>query len=79
MVEPDQGGGRVAAGIGQCGGQAVGAPQVTNVAVPAAQLGSRAAELAVAQLEGETVEGVTLIGPTLTVRGSSAPMRAPRA
>ncbi|MEV4576668.1 hypothetical protein AB0K16_25810 [Nonomuraea jabiensis] len=29
--------------------------------------------------EGETVEGVTLIGPTLTVRGSSAPMRAPRA
>ncbi|MFI7642898.1 substrate-binding domain-containing protein [Nonomuraea sp. NPDC049400] len=54
-------------------------PQVTNVAVPAAQLGSRAAELVVAQLAGETVEGVTLIAPRLTVRGSSAPMRAPSA
>jgi DNA-binding LacI/PurR family transcriptional regulator len=50
---------------------------VTSVALPAAELGSRAVELLMKKLGGKTVPDATLLSPRLTERASTAPRNAP--
>lgn len=50
---------------------------VTSVALPAAELGSRAVELLMKKLGGKTVPDATLLAPRLTERASTAPRNAP--
>ncbi|MFJ9250410.1 LacI family DNA-binding transcriptional regulator [Streptomyces sp. NPDC101776] len=50
---------------------------VTSVALPAAELGSRAVELLMRKLGGKTVPDATLLAPRLTERASTAPRNAP--
>ncbi|MET7488408.1 LacI family DNA-binding transcriptional regulator [Streptomyces sp. NPDC005538] len=50
---------------------------VTSVALPADELGSRAVELLMKQLDGKTVPAATLLAPRLTERASTAPRNAP--
>ncbi|MEV0742099.1 LacI family DNA-binding transcriptional regulator [Streptomyces sp. NPDC050549] len=50
---------------------------VTSVALPAAELGSRAVELLMKKLGGKTVPDATLLTPRLTERASTAPRNAP--
>jgi len=50
---------------------------VTSVALPTAELGSRAVELLMAKLGGKTVPDATLLSPRLTERASTAPRNAP--
>ncbi|HZP50984.1 LacI family DNA-binding transcriptional regulator [Actinocrinis sp.] len=49
-------------------------PRLTSVSIPAEEMGRRAVRLAMAQLEGDRSESITLIPPTLTVRESTAPL-----
>ncbi|MFD7135434.1 LacI family DNA-binding transcriptional regulator [Streptomyces sp. NPDC059894] len=49
---------------------------VTSVALPAAEVGTRAVELLMAQLSGREVPGATLLPPRLTRRESTAPRPA---
>jgi DNA-binding LacI/PurR family transcriptional regulator len=46
---------------------------LTAVAVPAAELGRSAVEMAMRQLNGETHPEIRLLSPRLTERASSAP------
>ncbi|SED70527.1 DNA-binding transcriptional regulator, LacI/PurR family [Streptomyces sp. 3213] len=50
---------------------------VTSVALPAAELGSKAVELLMKKLGGKTVPDATLLAPRLTERASTAPRHAP--
>ncbi|MFJ9895312.1 LacI family DNA-binding transcriptional regulator [Streptomyces sp. NPDC091280] len=50
---------------------------ITSVALPAAELGSRAVELLMRKLDGKTVPDATLLAPRLTERASTAARRAP--
>ncbi|MEW1641388.1 LacI family DNA-binding transcriptional regulator [Streptomyces sp. NPDC091219] len=50
---------------------------VTSVALPAAELGSRAVELLMRKLDGQDVPDATLLAPRLTERASTAPRNAP--
>ncbi|MBK3578711.1 LacI family DNA-binding transcriptional regulator [Streptomyces sp. MBT65] len=50
---------------------------VTSVALPAAELGSRAVELLMKKLGGKAVPDATLLAPRLTERASTAPRNAP--
>ncbi|MCX4811444.1 LacI family transcriptional regulator [Streptomyces sp. NBC_01239] len=50
---------------------------VTSVALPTAELGSRAVELLMKKLDGEAVPDATLLAPRLTDRASTAPRNAP--
>ncbi|MFJ5302111.1 LacI family DNA-binding transcriptional regulator [Streptomyces sp. NPDC088350] len=50
---------------------------VTSVALPAAELGSRAVELLMKKLGGTPVPDATLLAPRLTERASTAPRNAP--
>lgn len=52
---------------------------VTNVAVPAAEIGARAVELLMDQLAGRPCPAQTLLAPTLTVRGSTGAAGEPGA
>ena len=51
------------------------APRLTSVNIPATELGTRAVELLMRRLADGEAGGVQLIPPSLTVRGSSGPMR----
>jgi DNA-binding LacI/PurR family transcriptional regulator len=51
------------------------APRLTSVNIPATELGTRAVELLMRRLAAGEGGEVQLIPPTLTVRGSSGPMR----
>lgn len=53
-------------------------PMLTAVTGSARELGSRAVELLMSQLDGRPNEEVTLLRPVLTVRESSGPVRSPR-
>jgi DNA-binding LacI/PurR family transcriptional regulator len=46
-------------------------PQLTSVSIPAQDMGRGAVRLAMAQLQGASTTGSTLLPPALTVRGSS--------
>jgi DNA-binding LacI/PurR family transcriptional regulator len=50
---------------------------VTSVALPTAELGSRAVELLMKKLDGKAVPDATLLAPRLTERASTAPRNAP--
>lgn len=50
--------------------------RLTSVAIPAQEMGRRAVELVMAQLNGQRTERVTLLPPELTVRASSGPAPA---
>jgi DNA-binding LacI/PurR family transcriptional regulator len=52
------------------------APRLTSVNIPATELGTRAVELLMRRLAAGQDGEVQLIPPSLTVRGSSGPMRA---
>jgi DNA-binding LacI/PurR family transcriptional regulator len=47
-------------------------PRLSNVAIPANEVGSRAVELLLSRLDGAEVPATTLIKPTLTDRASTA-------
>ncbi|MGW0468097.1 LacI family DNA-binding transcriptional regulator [Streptomyces sp. NPDC003027] len=51
--------------------------RLTSVAIPAQELGRRAVERLVAQLDGAGDDGVELLTPVLTVRDSSGPAARP--
>jgi LacI family transcriptional regulator, galactose operon repressor len=51
-------------------------PALTSVPIPASDVGRRAVELLMAQLDGTAVPNVTLLAPHLTLRSSTGP--APR-
>jgi DNA-binding LacI/PurR family transcriptional regulator len=47
------------------------APSLTSIAIPADELGRQAVRLLMAKLDGQSVPGVTLLPPRLTVRAST--------
>ncbi|MFJ3673467.1 LacI family DNA-binding transcriptional regulator [Streptomyces sp. NPDC090106] len=50
---------------------------VTNIALPAAEVGERAVELLMRKLDGRTAPEATLLPPRMTERASTAPRNAP--
>jgi DNA-binding LacI/PurR family transcriptional regulator len=51
-------------------------PSLDSVLIPADEVGARAVELLMAKIEGRPVPDSTLLPPRLTVRASTAPVRA---